>query len=272
MSLTKQINNEALDEDFKIYKNVVNMTKKQVDLFGKEKMNNNYSSDSNFQLILKEYIDNVAKLIIFKINKFINTDNENKKYLNLEDIITAYNSLSIFLSNHMNDTIVSPTDLNYIDQSMTSLYILVDRLYNLVESSDIRNKQELNKIRFKLKSKDYTPLQFIEYYKDFKSKKDEKDEEKDKSPYYPSSGDLDNIIDQKQKEKISSDLDVTLKKLREDYTKLNKLSNYFEDLGDKTLFSRLSPTIVKYNNDLLVNSNSIKQKNNENLLNKRTLV
>jgi len=247
MSLSKQINNEALDEDLKIYKNIVDMTKKQVKEFGRERINNNYSSDLNFQKNLKEYIDDVSKLIIFKINKFINTDDENKRYLNLEDIISSYNSLATFLSNHMNENIISPSDINYIDQEMTKLYVLIDRLYVLIESSDIRNKQELNKIRFKLKSKNYTPLQFIEYYKDFKSKEEEEEEEEMK---YPINKDLDDIINQKQKEKINSDLELKLKNLREDYNKLGKLSNYFEDQPNQALFNRLSPTIDKYNDDL----------------------
>lgn len=246
MSLSKQINNEALDEDLKIYKNIVDMTKKQVKEFGRERINNNYSSDLNFQKNLKEYIDDVSKLIIFKINKFINTDDENKRYLNLEDIISSYNSLATFLSNHMNENIISPSDINYIDQEMTKLYVLIDRLYVLIESSDIRNKQELNKIRFKLKSKNYTPLQFIEYYKDFKSKEEEEEEEMK----YPINKDLDDIINQKQKEKINSDLELKLKNLREDYNKLGKLSNYFEDQPNQALFNRLSPTIDKYNDDL----------------------
>ena len=256
MELYNKINNEALDEDFNTYKNVVNMSKKQVKTFGQEDLTSKLSGNIEFQQNLKAYIDNVSRLIIFKINKFINTDKDKERYLNLEDIILAYNNLASFLTNYVNTTIVSSNDDSFKNQEMTKLFILVDRLYNMVEPTKIRNKKELGMIKSKLQNQDYSPLQFIEYYKDHIVKKNsDPDEDEDVDVSYPKSQDLDKDILSKQKINLESELLNSLNKNRKDYINLSKHQYFFNSLDDKTVYNKLEPSMDAYQNQLIRNIN-----------------
>ena len=254
MELYNKINNEALDEDLNTYKNVVNMSKKQVKTFGQEDLTSKLSGNIEFQQNLKAYIDNVSRLIIFKINKFINTDADKERYLNLEDIVLAYNNLAGFLTNYVNTTIVSSNDDSFKNQEMTKLYILVDRLYNMVEPTKIRNKKELGMIKSKLQNQDYSPLQFIEYYKDHIVKKNS-DPDEDEDVSYPKSQDLDKDILSKQKKNLENELLISLNKNRKDSINLSKHQYFFNSLDDQTVYNKLENIMDTYQNQLIRNIN-----------------
>ena len=252
MSLSKQINNEALDEDLKIYRNIVNMTKKQVKEFGRE-IDEKHEIDSDFQLNLKEYIDDLSQIILNKINKFINTDSDKVRYLNLEDIIQSYNRLSTYLSSYISDNILTNSNSLYIEKSMNFLLLLLERLLNLVKASPIRNRKELLDIIKKLVLNNYTPISFLdsnislsdkELEKEKKSKLDKNIGEKSKLDEY-----VKEIKDRREEidyTRFGEELNIEKNTLQE---LLIKFNNY-DDLLKKSVFS--------INNDFSVDNEIIK--------------